>query len=189
MRRGSVEFNRENVIDLFKSNGYVVDDDSSYAFYVSSKDYPNAKIAVYYDTTGVTVKYSGRRLRRFKTILKNVSEELESEIRRYNLRNKEDINRQRLQDALFPFKVDTNSYSHNISGRESSARARLRLKQLDYFKDFYSDDEYSYDEINIILYESDKKPLVELKTDNLEVITKSVDFIKELQDNWFAAGI
>ena len=190
-RREPVKFSKQDIVDLLEKNGYVANtNETSSYIYVSKRDYPNSKISLDYSRDGLTIGYSNRCLRQNKTILRRVEEELSSAIRKDKSINKTKINKQRIKDALHPFKVDLESYANYATGYESRASVRLRMSTVPFFAEYFEPEEYNTDELTITLSEDVKAaPRVTVNCSNLDILLKVKEFTEELQGNWFACGI
>ncbi len=159
---------------------------------VWDKSYPDSKITVDFWSDGLTFGYSSRRIKRKKTALKKVRETVNERISRDRGARNRESGKKRILSALSGFGIDLKSYSNTIYGEASgSGAARLRLSKVDFFKDFYDENTYSSDELNIKLYEEKGEVQLNytLKSDKLEIFPKVSEFLQKVKENFWACGI
>ena len=172
----------EKIYQLIEDNGYRVEDKGSIRTDVFKKDYPDIKIGIYYTDKGLKILTGSRRnYRRIETIIEILKDEIYQRIKAQKNQYKKQVNGNRIKNILDVMKIDLSTYRNYYTPFSNNVKVVLDLKTI--FPDEYDPKKYNDDELKITLSDNGE-PKIELKTNNLNIFPKVVEFVNDIQEKW-----
>jgi len=175
----------DTVKEWIEELGYVTNKASTGRLEVASRQHPKAKVDVWYYSDGVTLGYSGRKLKRKKTIQENIKTEAEDAVRRQIRNQEQETAQNRGKDILRALGL-SDTWRNRTHGKSSDVQITFQLHELEEYKHLFKNGEM---QDNTISLSETNKTKVSFVTTNLEIYKIIPELVKNIEDLFMITGI